>query len=388
MNNLNKIFGVVLFLVFSLFNLSLESLAITENQNQKNILVLSDRVEQANAKYFVYPQISELVASEIINRLNMDGSIKAPVLSDVRSELRSEELVRSSYRLLNNYRYTYDVDYSSLRKIAKHFNADNVLLVTGSLDTTSDFLKPTWWSFLNVPGENVVKSEFIIYTYMALVDLNSETITWHNVYERKLEAPEFGMSNLNYSPDSKQLNKVKKGAFLIAKDAVYRIESVLTPSAVEGKTPPTVHEMLKMKINKKYEESVQNINAVKDKTVQKIKDAKMSKTKDLEDDSELYLKEFQMIDSILLEDNVKDTDVDAQNLKKDNEKEAILNFVNSEKEESLKEEELNKKVKEVIEEKAVKLEPEKVLPEMDLRPAIETEKNIKINPINIIIPKM
>ena len=121
MRSFNKIFGVVLVLVFAFVFLNLKTFAVENNEKQIKVLVLSDRVEQANVKYFIYPQISEMISSEIINCLNLDGAAKVPVLSDVRTQLRSDEFVRSSYALLNNYRYTYDINYAALRKIAKHF---------------------------------------------------------------------------------------------------------------------------------------------------------------------------------------------------------------------------------------------------------------------------
>lgn len=382
MHNLSKIFGVVLFLFVMFFASTLSVVAVETKDKSKSVLVLSDRVEQANTKYFIYPQVSEMIAADIINRLNTEGDVKAPSLSDVRSELRSSELVRAAYSLLDNYRYTYDVNYSALRKIAKHFDVTNVLLVTGSLDTTSDFLKPTWWAFLNVPGENSVKSEFKLYTYMALIDLNNETITWQNVYERKLVDTEFGLGNMNFSPDAKQMVKVKQGSLLIAKDAAYRVESVLTPLRAAEKTPPTVHEFVKFKVNKKYEESIQNINEFKKKTIEKIKnkEAVKKETKDAEKSS-VAKDEFERIEIPAVETNI-------DNETEPKEKNVILKFVKTENAENEKKEILDSSVNAVRDENVINQESSKDLNNMELRPAIEMNKNIQINPINIIIPKM
>lgn len=380
MRNFNKIFGVIIVLIVSFFVFGLSAQSVENMEEQKNLLVLSDRVEQANPKYFIYPQVSEMVAAEIINKLNSEGEIKAPSLSYVRNELRAPELVRASYVLLDNYRYTYDINYAALKKIAKHFNTTNVLLVTGAMDTTSDFLKPTWWSHLNVPGENVVKSEFKLYTYIALVDLNTETIKWQNAYERKLVAPEFGMTNLNYSPDAKQMIKVKQGSQLIAKDAAYRVESVLTPLIAAEKTPPTMHEFLKFQVNKKYEESIQNINVIKTKAVEKIKSMN-SQEKQVD---EAVGKRIEIYETVV-ENEVDAVQENIVSPKEKKETGLILKFVKPKKN---KKNDLDETVKMVVEEKSIQLEPAKELPDVDLRPAIDVDKNIQINPINIIIPKM
>ena len=385
MNNFNKILGVILILFFSFLAINQNSYAITEKTNTKKILVLSDRVEQANVKYFIYPQVSEIIATETINRLNLDGDVKALQLSDVRTELRSTEISRSAMTLLNNYRYTYDINYAALRKIAKHFNVSNVLLITGALDTTSDFLKPTWWAFLNIPGENVVKSEFKLYTYAALVDINKEVVTWQNSYERKIVAPEFGMTNLNYAPDAKQMTKVQKGSQLIAKDIAYRVESILTPLIAAEKTPPTIHEFVKLKINKTYEESMQNINELKTKTVEKIKKTHQPDTYNITPAVEKVkkTKDETIIEKPKVEENFRHikevkTEKNILNEEKENKNTTTLNFVNQEKNKKIKNKQQN-----LIESTTIK-ETEDV----DLRPAIDVEKNIQINPINIIIPKM
>lgn len=271
MRSLKVLLGVVIFMASALMVFAQNSAVISQPQaaldekQVKNIVVLSDRVEQANAKYLIYPQVSEMVAASIINELNLSKAVKAPSLSTVREKLRSPELIRSANKLLSEYRYTYELNYEALRKIAKNFNTQNVLIVTGGLDTVSDFLKPTWWNFLNIPGENVVKTEYRLYTYIALVDLSAETITWQNTYHRQITAPEFALANATYSPDYRQLTKIKKGSDVIAKDAAYRVESVLTPWFAAEKEPPTVHELVKFKIQKKQDEYIQNINERKAK---------------------------------------------------------------------------------------------------------------------------
>lgn len=265
MRLLNKFFGVVIVLALSVgigFN------AFAQEKNPKvgekqSIIVISDRVEQANQQYFIYPQVSEMVAAEVINELNKDAVVTAPALSTVREKLRSQKLLRSSSKLLDNYRYTYELNFSALKKIAKEFNVTNVLIVTGSLDTVSDFLKPTWWNFLNIPGENIVKTEYRLYTYIALVDLKTETITWQNTYHRQITAPEFALANATYSPDYRQLTKLKKASAVIAQDATYRVENVLTPWFTADKTPPTLQEKVKFNVNKKYDACIQNINEKK-----------------------------------------------------------------------------------------------------------------------------
>lgn len=359
MRFLNKLSGVVILFLALLFT---NFAVFAQENNQKSpekqsIVVISDRLERANEQYLIYPQVSEMVAAELINELNKEGVFTTTPLSEVREKLRSQKLIRSSNKLLSDYRYTYDLNFGALKKIAKEFNTTNVLLVTGSLDTVSDFLKPTWWNFLNIPGENVVKTEYRLYTYIALVDLKSETITWQNTYHRQITAPEFALANATYSPDYRQLTKIKKSSNVIARDAVYRVESVLVPWFAVDKTPPTVHEMVKFKVNKKYNEYIQNIN---DKRTEKAKQGKeinaVLKTKQTSDkNSELQL--IKNSSSVKIDESVKLPESNT---------EPVLTPVS------------------------------KLLPAADLKEnetkempvSNESSQNIYVSPLNIIIPKM
>lgn len=341
MSILNKILGIVLCLLLGTYCVAQETAAISAD-SKTSILVISERVEQANSRYLIYPEVSEMIAAEVINKLNTDGAIYAPTLSSVREKLRGPELSYSANKLLNDYRYTYELNYQALRKIAKSFNTTNVLIVTGGLDTVSDFIKPTWWSFLNVPGENVVKTEYRLYTYLALVDLNSETIKWQNTYHRQITSPEFALANATFSPDYRQLNKIKKGSIAIAKDAAYRVENVLAPWYTKNATPPTVHELVKNKVNKKYNEYVQNIN-----------DYRTQKTLEKQN-----------------AENFSDG-----NIKKDEPEKEFIKLQQKSVEEEIKLEEPK-----LIQQNAVQIE-DSVVNE-------KQEKNIQVSPLNIIIPKM
>lgn len=344
MRILSKIIGVVFFLMVGLIAFTQENLV--DKSKEKSVLVLSERVEQANSQYLIYPEVSEMIASEIVNILNMNRVVSAPSLSRVREEIKKPELVRSANRLLNDYRYTYELDYAALRKIAQNFNTTNVLIVTGGLDTVSDFLKPTWWNFLNVPGENVVKTEYRLYTYIALVDLTSETIKWQNTYHRQITAPEFALASATYSPDYKQLSKIKKGSMIIAKDAAYRVETLTEPAKISEIKPPNVREFLKHKVNKKYDNYVQNISEFKKKK------GGLDREKN---SSAIVVQEKELIPA------VEETKI---NLQKDT------------------------VISPVIEDSEVVVEPLKDDINLEEAQNKGENKNIYVSPLNIIIPKM
>ncbi len=372
MKILNRFLGVIS-IIFVLV-LSTTSVLAQEGEQtdkaKKTIVVISDRVEQANAQYLIYPQVSEMVAAEVINELNKEGAVTSVPLSTVREKLRSQNLIRTANKLLGEYRYTYELNYEALKRIAKEFNTTNVLLVTGALDTVSDFLKPTWWNFLNVPGENVVKTEYRLYTYIVLVDLNTQTITWQNTYHKQITSPEFALANATYSPDYRQLTKIKKSTIAIAKDAAYRVESVLVPWFTVDKTPPTLHEKVKFNVNKKYDEYIQNINARRAEKEQ--------------------IEQAKEMDAVLKSPKKETTDVSKVQWTKEA-SEATTNKTGD-----IKESKETVKINNVSKEGSATNNVEIYAPEKQIQTKeitveqelIEEPKDIQVSPLNIIIPKM
>lgn len=296
----NKLLGIVLvFVSTGLCSISaasdVESSTKIElsalKSDKRNVVVISDRVYQANQQYFVYPEVSEMIAQEVINELNREGFVYAPTLSSVRERLKKADLVVHADKLLRDFHYTYNIDFNALNKIAKKLGADDILLITGGLDTVSDFLKPTWYNFLNIPGENVVKSEYRMYTHFALIDVQNEIVTWQNSYTRHITSPEFALANATFSPDYRQMTKIKKGSYIIAKDAAYRVESAVTPELAAAKEPPTMRERMKYKIDKKYDEHIQNVNLKREQKAQNEAKARLDAQKAAQ--NEAFLKSVE-----------------------------------------------------------------------------------------------
>ncbi len=256
----SKILGVVLVIMSFAMSASAQAELSAVKSNKRNVVVISDRVEQANLKYLVFPEVSEMIAADVINNLNVQGFVSAPSLSSVRERLGKSDIVRHADKLVRDYRYTYNLDFNALKKVAKSLNADDILIVTGGMDTVSNFLKPTWYFFLNIPGENMVKSEYKLYTHFALIDVQNETVKWQNTYHRQITSPEFALANATYAPDYRQMSKIKKGSEVIARDASYRVECILAPELAMTKQPPTRHERMKYKIDKMQNEHIQNVN--------------------------------------------------------------------------------------------------------------------------------
>ena len=94
-----------------------------------------------------------------------------------------------------------------------------------------------------------------------------------------------------------------------------------------------------------------------------------------------------MMNKVLLFDKSEDRYVKLAD-KRIEEKDSVLNFVNEQPNLKIEEEQLNEKIKEVVNDKSIQIKPQEVSADTDLRPAINVDKNIKINPLNIIIPKM
>lgn len=343
----NKITGIILVLILSINYAQATITNATYKNNKNKIVVLSDRIEEVNQQYFIYPKSTDLIAIDVINTLNKDGHLSVPNITETKNRISKKDLRMHTKKLLADYRYTYNIDFEILKKIAKALETEEILLITSGLDTSTDFLKPTLWNTLNIPGVNAVKTEYKMYTHFVLINVPTSQIQWQNTYIRPISAKNLELANTSYSPEYKQMEKIKKSSEIIAKDAVYRIESVLIPHIAIKKTPPTTKEKMKYNIQKQYKEQIENVRDLKEK-----------------------IKKEETPEKKILLQNVKEN--------------TAKKHLNVAKDEILKQE--NTETQNI--EKKQEITETQEIKDYNQNKTIEENNNIYVSPINIIIPKM
>lgn len=226
------------------------------SQAKEVVAVLNDNFQPLNITYVLYPGASNLIAQDIVNRINLNDRIKAlPVCNSIEL-LKENNVLSQGITLINEYKYTYNINYPALRKIADKLGADYVLLITSGMDIQSSFLKETIWNKLNVPGENAINSQYRLISRITLIDPVNEFIVFQKTYTKYIESKEFDLANISYSPNYAQMSRIKKYSEHLASSVIPFIETQIVPELMPVKT--TFIERVNSKLFKKDSEPTTN----------------------------------------------------------------------------------------------------------------------------------
>lgn len=247
----------------------------------KTVLVITDTGHRNGTNYLICGAASDIIAADIINRINMTGRMKAPLLGDTMSKITGQSIPLYYVTFFNEYKYNYNVDFVNLKRVTRNIPADYILMVTSGLDVQSNFLKDTWWNKLNVPGMDPVKPTYKLSTLITLIDKRTYRIMWQDLYLRDIEAHNYDLGLVQFSPSYAQLSKIKKYSKNMSEYVTNIIDRQVNPWIVPPQEPKAV-EMKSRFLNegtKLYYPTVngevvkQNLNDFKDDTHKKLNDA-------------------------------------------------------------------------------------------------------------------
>lgn len=231
---MRKFFIYFIFSVFVLFSANL-SVSCAEVQKMKTIAVMSDVGHRHGSNYLICGAAADIIAADIINRINLSGRMKAPLLGDTMAKITRTSIPLYYVSFFNEYKYNYNVDFVNLKRVTKSLEADYILMVTSGLDVQSGFLKDTWWNKLNVPGMDPVRPTYKLATLITLIDKSNYNIVWQDMYLRDIEAENYDLGIVQFSPSYSQLSKIKKYSKNMSEYVVGIIDKNINPSRNEKK---------------------------------------------------------------------------------------------------------------------------------------------------------
>lgn len=279
---MKKFLVYVLFLIFSLF---IGVPAFCANHPVKTVAVITDTGHRNGTNYLICGAASDIIATDIINRLNMTGRMRAPLLGDTMSKITQQNIPVYYMTFLNEYKYNYNVDFVNLKRVTRNIPADYIVLVTSGLDVQSNFLKDTWWNKLNIPGMDPVKPTYKLTTLITLINKKNYAIEWQDLYLRDIEARNYDIGAVHFSPSYAQLAKIKKYSKNMSEYVANIIDEKVNPWTVPPEEPKSV-EMKSKFVNegtKVYYPAVngdvvkQNFNEFKNNTKTKIENKRLER---------------------------------------------------------------------------------------------------------------
>ncbi len=219
---------VKLIVIFSLLISSVQAVTF-------DVLVLPADLLNSKENYYGFDEVSEIVASDIINDFNLsNGKIKSPDLYEVRAKISQDSTLKTSIsNTLKKYNTDNSVDYKALKDIGKDFSCKSVLLISSSVTTNKNSLKRGIWEVLEISTAFNAEYPYRLETSLVLIDTLNDIVMWSNHYSTKIGANDNSFEAKNYAQANEILNKIRLySKNIVAKSASQNIILRFFPKSV------------------------------------------------------------------------------------------------------------------------------------------------------------
>lgn len=220
------IFGVI----FTFFSFN----AAFSDELKPTVAVITDINHRAGTIYLVTGASTDIIASDIISKLNESNLVYAPVLGDSMQKI-TRHLNMYTQTFFDEYKYNYNIDYINLKRITQELHADYILMVTSGLDVQSNFLKETILGKLGISGFEPVKPTYRLTTLLTLIDTKNEAVLWQELYKKDISAQNYDIGNVQFAPSYAQLSKIKEYSRRVAEHVTPIINVAVHPELATKK---------------------------------------------------------------------------------------------------------------------------------------------------------
>ena len=125
-----------------------------------NVLVLPADVFSVCENYYCFPEVSEIIAQDVISNFNAKGAITAPNLYDVRKKFTENPALKSAaIRVLNKYKNSNSLDFIGLKTLAQGFDVKSVILISSVVEDSS---KRSLWEVLEVSSAFEAVNSYVL----------------------------------------------------------------------------------------------------------------------------------------------------------------------------------------------------------------------------------
>lgn len=204
------------------------------------IVVLSDTGHRNGTTYLICGAASDIIASDIINKMNQTGRINAPLLGENMSRITQRNIPLYYDTFFKEYKYNYNVDFVNLKRVTRNIPADYVLMVTSGLDIQSQLFKETWWNKWGISSSQPIEPTYKLITMLTLVDKKTYRVVWQDLYQRDIKAHNMDLGVTQFSPNYSQLAKIKKYSNTMSEYVTAKIDEVVNPWILPPEEPKAV----------------------------------------------------------------------------------------------------------------------------------------------------
>ena len=231
---------ICFFFVVSFVCFANQAFAITEVKKEKpTVVVISDSAHRNGTTYLVCGAASDIFASDIINRLNQTGRVKAPLLGENMAQI-ARHIPLYTHTFYNEYKYNYNVDYVNLKRITRSIKSDYILMITSGIDIQSQFFKENWWNTWGISSSQPITPTYRLVTMMTLIESNTYSIVWQEIYQRSIKAENMDLGVTQFSPNYSQLAKIKQYSLTMSEYVANNVEKVVAPTRKANNEPKAI----------------------------------------------------------------------------------------------------------------------------------------------------
>ena len=210
-----------------------------------NVVVLPVDLMKVCANYYCYPEISEIVATDVIENFNSTGRINSPSLSYVRHILYGNtELQNVTAEVLNKYAKDNSLDFTLLKTISRAFNANSVLIISNNVPVENAYAKRNVWEMLVLSTNFNITYPYVMETRAVLLDTVNDLVMWQGNYSKKIS----GNSDIFVAPNASDAYAKLEYFRLYSKDILSKnisqniylrfFPKTIDPQPIAGETKP------------------------------------------------------------------------------------------------------------------------------------------------------
>ena len=292
-DNLITMRGLVFKVIFAIFAFVL---SCNLTFAREKIGVVTDTLLTPVNYYNAYFRTPEFFAVDVRGEL-LDRNVQVIPIDESASALKKAGITQNNLQALQSLQQGYNLEFSTLKKIAKSIGVKKLVVITMGMDVQRDFLKNTAWNMANISGMDVVNPTHRVSVYVGFVDVEKEIVLWESIYAKNIRNNKLKNLDTTISNNYEGMLRLKEYSKYISPDIAYNVEmKLINPNFVEPATHITRENI------KQYAKDRHNIGSKKE--LSEI-DRKKWDTEKLKEDTKANIIEFT--------NNTKDGIVDVSN---------------------------------------------------------------------------
>lgn len=249
---------------------------ITKTQAvQIDLLVLPTDIFSVCDNYFCFPEVSNIIAEDIIQNLKQYKNINIKTLYQIRHKLNSDyQLKQKTIKLIEAYGEKDKIDFTNLNDLARAFEVKLVLIVDTYAINDKTSLRRNLWDTLEITSAFKITYPFELKTSAVLTDCVNSVVMWSGKYSKNV-SDTFGYYNAsNQTQALSHLEKIKQYSYdIVSKNISQNVymrffpkdvrtfqvkkqsedtQTKFVPNALEHLSDPHIRKELDTDNNKKF----------------------------------------------------------------------------------------------------------------------------------------